>query len=371
VAHPYRKDDNEVPRNAEVYEGDPALGPAGSIVSNLADMTQYLEMYLDNGKHDGKQIISAGDIKQMISPQMIMRSSDLDPEIGYAHYGMGLFVTSYRGHKFVHHGGNLDGFSLLLSFLPDDHIGSVILLNMDASSLREVLAYSINDRLLGLPLVDWNKRQLDRYFAFKKADDDAREKNYIPRVTNTKFSHPIEDYVGDYAHPAYGTITIEQAGNGKDLKVAFHGMKSTAEHWHYETWRVPHNPMDLMQEAEVMFNTDWNGDVATLSCAMEPNVKDIVFVRQPEKRMRERGFLELLTGTYAVGDYKVLIALRPDDVLTMTLPNQKMYELEPIRGYMFGLKNDGKNIAFKLDGGKVMEYSFNSAGSSSVFKKSE
>ena len=118
VAHPYQKDDNEVAHEAPIYEGDRALGPAGSIVSNLADMTQYLLMYMNKGKHGDKQIISFGDIRQMISPQMIIRSSDLDPEIGYAHYGMGLFVTTYRGHKYVQHGGNLDGYSLLLTFLP-------------------------------------------------------------------------------------------------------------------------------------------------------------------------------------------------------------------------------------------------------------
>ncbi|MGA9474505.1 MAG: serine hydrolase domain-containing protein, partial [Terriglobales bacterium] len=122
VAHPYRKDDNEVAHEAPIYPGDPALGPAGAIVSNLSDMTQYLLMYLNHGKHGDQQIISQADIRQMTTPQMVIRSSDVDPEIGYANYGMGLFVTTYRGHKYVQHGGNLDGFSLLISFLPDDNI---------------------------------------------------------------------------------------------------------------------------------------------------------------------------------------------------------------------------------------------------------
>src|SRR6185369_7000932 len=198
VAHPYRKDDKEEIHEAPIYEGDRALGPAGTIVSNLADLTQYLLMYVNHGKHGNQQIISVGDIRQMVSPQMIIHGADLDPEIGYQNYGMGLFVTTYRGHKYVQHGGNLDGFSLLISFLPEDNIGSVILLNMDGSSLREVLAQNIADRLLGLPQVDWNKRELDRYLAFKEADEEARTKNYVPRVENTHFSHAIDDYVGDY-----------------------------------------------------------------------------------------------------------------------------------------------------------------------------
>jgi Beta-lactamase len=155
--------DDYVQRTIPIYPGDPALGPAGNIVSNLSDMTQYLLMYMNQGKHDGNQVISVGDIRQMISPQMVIHGADLDPELGYENYGMGLFVTTYRGHKFVNHGGNLDGFSLLISFLPDDNIGSVILLNMDGSSLREVLSQNINDRLLGLDQIDWSKRELDRY----------------------------------------------------------------------------------------------------------------------------------------------------------------------------------------------------------------
>jgi hypothetical protein len=331
-------------------------------------------MYMNQGKKGDRQIISVGDIRQMISPQMIIRSSDLDPEIGYAHYGMGLFVTTYRGHKYVQHGGNLDGFSLLLSFLPDDHIGSVILLNMEGSNLREVLAYNINERLLGLDQVDWNKRLHDRYRAFKKAEDDARDKNYVPRRENTQFSHPIDEYVGEYSHPAYGTVEIERvAKNEKELKVTYHTMTSTAQHWHYDVWRVPHNPLDLLQETEFMFNTNWEGNVASLSCALEPNAKDIVFTRMPERRMHEASFLQPLTGTYQIADFKMLITLRPDNVLTITLPNQKVYELEPVRGYTFSFKGEnGWTVDFKHDdNGGVTEFSLNQAGSSSIYRKTQ
>ena len=349
VAHPYRKDDNEVAHEAPIYPGDPALGPAGAIVSNLSDMTQYLLMYLNHGKHGDQQIVSPADIRQMTTPQMVIRSSDVDPEIGYAHYGMGLFVTTYRGHKYVNHGGNLDGFSLLISFLPDDNIGSVILLNMEGSSLREALSYNINDRMLGLDQIDWSKREIDRYFAFKKAADEAREKNYVPRREHTQFSHPIDEYAGEYSNPAYGIVAIDRAGE-HDLKVTFHTMQSTAEHWHYDVWRVPHNPLDLLQETEVMFNTDWEGNIASLSCSLEPNVRDIVFTRLPDRRMRERSFLDPIAGVYQVADFKYVIRVRPDNVLSVTLPSGKVWDLEPLRGNTFAVKGEnGLTLDFKRD----------------------
>ncbi len=372
VAHPYRKDDNEVAHEAPIYPGDPALGPAGAIVSNLSDMTQYLLMYLNHGKHGDQQIISQADIRQMTTPQMVIRSSDVDPEIGYANYGMGLFVTTYRGHKYVQHGGNLDGFSLLISFLPDDNIGSVILLNMEASSLREVLSYNINDRMLGLDQVDWSKRELDRYLAFKKASDEARDKNYVPRREHTQFSHPIEEYVGEYSNPAYGIVAVDRSGE-RDLKITFHTMQSTAEHWHYDVWRVPHNPLDLLQETEVMFNTDWEGNIASLSSSFEPSVRDIVFTRMPDRRMRERSFLDPIAGVYQVADFKYVITVRPDNVLSVTLPSGKVWELKPLRGNTFAVNGENElTLDFKRDAsGKVTEFSLNQAGSSEIYKKTQ
>jgi len=373
VAHPYRKDDNEVAHEAPIYPGDPALGPAGAIVSNLSDMTEYLLMYLNHGKHGDQQVISQADIRQMTTPQMVIHSSGVDPEIGYANYGMGLFVTTYRGHKYVNHGGNLDGFSLLISFLPDDNIGSVILLNMEGSGLREVLAYNINDRMLGLDQVDWNKRDLNRYFAFKKAADDARAKEYVPRRANTQFSHPIDEYVGEYSNPAYGVVAIEHASKENGLNITYHTMKSTAEHWHYDVWRVPHDPLDLLQETEFMFNTDWEGNVASLSCALEPNVKDIVFTRLPDRRMHERSFLEPIAGVYQVADFKYVITVRPDNVLSVTLPSGKVWVLEPVRGNTFAVKGEnGRTLDFKRNaGGGVTEFSLDQAGSSEIYKKTQ
>ncbi len=373
VAHPYQKDDTEGVHEAPIYPGDAALGPAGAIVSNLSDMTQYLLMYLNRGKHGDRQVISEADIKQMTSPQMIIHGTDLDPELGYQHYGMGLFVTTYRGHKYVEHGGNLDGYSLLITFLPDDHIGTVILLNMDESSLREVLAYNIADRLLGLDQVDWNKRELDRYLAVKKAEAEAREKNYVPRRPNTQFSHPIDEYVGEYANPAYGTMTITRAGNERDLRIGYHTMESAAQHWHYDVWRVPHDPLDLLQETEIMFNTDWQGNITSLSSPMEPGVKDIVFTKMPERRMRERSFLEPLTGVYQVADFKLVVTLRHDNTLTVVLPDQRVWVLEPVRGNTFAVKGEN-NLAldFKRDAaGQVIEVAINQGGSSAVYKKTQ
>src|SRR5205807_4421051 len=108
------------------------VGPAGSINSNVEDMAQYLLMYLNKGKHGETQVLSESNVTQMTTPQMVSPSSLRYPEIGHASYGMGLGINSYRGHKMVSHGGAIDGFTALLSFLPQDNVGVVVLTNLES-----------------------------------------------------------------------------------------------------------------------------------------------------------------------------------------------------------------------------------------------
>jgi CubicO group peptidase (beta-lactamase class C family) len=62
-------------------------------------------------------------------------------QVRYVQYGMS-FITTYRGHKLVHHGGDIDGFSAFVSFMPQDDIGRVILTNLGGTPLPSVLSYN-------------------------------------------------------------------------------------------------------------------------------------------------------------------------------------------------------------------------------------
>src|SRR5262249_50919899 len=111
-ALPYRKVKDEVKEIP--FRVIDQIGPAGSINSSLEDMTNYLKMHLNKGKLGAAQILSENNITQMQTPQMVQPGPIRWTELGHSAYGMGWFVTSYRGHKMVHHGGNIDGFSAMV-----------------------------------------------------------------------------------------------------------------------------------------------------------------------------------------------------------------------------------------------------------------
>src|SRR5258706_2034126 len=106
-----------------------SIGPAGSINSNVEDMAKYVMMHLAKGKG----VLSARNASQMQTPQMAIAGPGQDTELGPQSYGMGFFLTSYRGHYLVHHGGNNNRFSALVRFLPQDNNGMGILDHQNGS----------------------------------------------------------------------------------------------------------------------------------------------------------------------------------------------------------------------------------------------
>jgi hypothetical protein len=58
----------------------------------------------------------------------------------------------------IHHGGNVEGHSLIIGFVPEEQLGIVALTNVALLPLRDVLRYESIDRALDLPDRDWNTR---------------------------------------------------------------------------------------------------------------------------------------------------------------------------------------------------------------------
>jgi CubicO group peptidase (beta-lactamase class C family) len=137
-----------------------------------------------------------------------------------------------RGHKLVQHGGNIDGFSLLLSFLPQDDMGVAVLTNLNGTPYPSIVTYQVYDRLLGLPPVDWSARFLERDQKARAAEADAKAKGYTPRKAGTHPSHDLADYVGDCEHPGYRLVKIGRSGD--DLTLTYHKANSTLKHFHYD-----------------------------------------------------------------------------------------------------------------------------------------
>ena len=353
-ALPYQLDEKEEVKEIE-FRGIDAMGPAGSINASIEDMIPYLLLHLNGGKHGETQALAERDVKQMQSPQMVGLDLLPFPEIGHAHYGLGLGVGSYRGHKTVAHGGGIDGFTALLTFLPQDRIGMILLTNMSGTALTGALAYSLYDRLLGLEPIPWSARFKEMQEKGKAAEEAAKAHGLTPQKPDTRPAHPLEEYAGEYEHPAYGTVKVETEGDA--LKVSHHGFTSPLKHFHYEVFETPPDKLNRLEKIKFQFHTDLDGEVSSVSIPFEPNVKAIVFTRIADRSMRERAFLESFAGEYEIGGITITFTLQGDDTLLMIAPGQPPRELTPIRGSKFDVEGlTGFSVEFQKDAAGVALY---------------
>lgn len=342
-----------------------AAGPAGAINSSVDEMARYARMMLAGGMFEGKRVLQESDVQAMMQPQMPIGKDLFSDVFGFRNYGMGLFVQTYRGIEIAHHGGNIDGVSALIVFVPSKKIGVVVLANRSGTRLRDALPFEIIDRLLGLEsagLLARHRQLEEKGFA---GEDAAKAAGTTDRKLNTKPARPLSEYAAEYLHPGYGPMKVRLE---KDrLMLSYNKFTTPLEHWHYEVFQSPADRQNPLELTRVQFNSDFNGEVASLSVPLEPNVEPIVFSRQPPAEMHDPKFLEPLAGDYDNGGVPVTIAVREDNVLQyIVLGNAR--ELVPVRGTYFQIKGlTGVAVEFMKDpAGKYDRMAIYSPGSENV-----
>lgn len=344
-SHPYKEiqdEIKEIPFNGAMA----AIGPAGSMVSNVAEMSHWLLMHLNQGKYKEVQIISEAQVQQMHTPQMVIPEMSQYPEMPYESYAMGWSVQPYRGYPMISHGGDIDGFRAQVSLFPTEHIGIVVLSNLGQLNIPGILTYSAFERLTGLDETPWNERFKKEHRSFKEATSKGEQQSKAKQRMGNGPSHTLADYTGEFEHPGYGMLSVTLKENA--LQGVFNDIVFPIRPYHYDIFEFV---IERIEEVmKVSFLTNIKGDVDTLIVPFEPTGNEIVFKRVPSKEMRDRAFLEQFVGIYEMMEMQIVVTLKGEHTLSSTFPGQPDAELEPYTGTEFLFKGrSGMSLEFQRD----------------------
>src|SRR5438067_8004892 len=200
------------------YEEQQGVAPAGAIISNIEDMLHWLIALMNNGQYHGKQVLPSKALAATLEPAIALpNAAGLTRgwwEVLKQAYGMGRWTASYRGILIAFYGGFLTGFISQCSFMPNEIIGVIVfVIGNHIAPLYNPISYNVYERLLGMDQTPWTDRLLKIRLAGKAAATQARTKAGFGRIPDTRPSHALGDYVGEYDHPAYGTLKITMKGN--------------------------------------------------------------------------------------------------------------------------------------------------------------
>ncbi len=346
VAIPWRNIDN--------------IAPAGSINSNVAEMAAWVRLQLNDGEFGGQRLLSSGAIKETQKSHTVVPYEVpwtlLFPEAHFLNYGLGWFLSDYRGRKVVEHGGNIDGMSAMVALIPEEKLGLVVLTNLGGSELRTALKLRIFDAFLGGEAKDWSAIHLKTMKSFEAQGKAAEKKLNDERIKDTKPSLPLDKYAGTYQDEMYGDVKVEQDESGKLVVRYGRAFTGDLEHWHYDTFQATWRDRTLGKSL-LTFTLNAQGKVESVKIQ---NLTE--FKRAPDKAPAAAGVtlgeadLKKFTGRYELKSPPLEMSVElVGGKLKAVIPGQPVASLTPVSADRFTVEGAPAPafVQFKLVEGKV------------------
>lgn len=338
------------------------MAPAGSINSSVKEMTNWLKLWINNGKYNREQILPETYVQEAISSQAVVSNKlpkKENPDMFMLNYGYAWFISAYKGHYKVEHGGNIDGFSASVALYPTVSLGVVVLANQDGSAVPFLVSNTVADRLLNVKRNDWAKYYLKQ----KKKQEEAtaaEKQSKTQQVKNTTPSHALTSYKGNYVHPGYGKFNISLKKDS--LFANYKRIKFYLKHLHYnvfEAFEVSKYGIDTTDPYwKFNFTTNNAGEIATVKMNIELELDTpIEFKRVPKIIELELSELKIYEGEYDLAGTNIKVYTKEDKGLYLFISGQPEYQLMASEKNSFIIKDlEGYKVQFtNADNGNISE----------------
>lgn len=254
------------------------IAPAAGMYSSAADLGRFLQLMLGRGRFDGTQLVPEGAVVETLTPQMAVRS--LGPrELPITAYGLGWFLSVYRGHLFAWHTGSIDGYYAFIGLLPYDDLGVVVLTNRLDHQAPEVVSRWVFDRFLGLSEINWHAALTAQDRRLREVQHDAEVRLESFARPDEPPSRPLGDYVGVYRHPAYGRLEVTLDDDG--LAGTFHGIAGRLHHSRGDLFLFELPRTVIAPSFMIGFAVDETGQVTAAWSPLQRDLEPVVFAREP------------------------------------------------------------------------------------------
>lgn len=208
-----------------------AQAPAGGASSTLNDLVRWMRLQLNEGKFDGRQLVSAAALAEAHTPQIV---TGFTPDQGrVVSYGLGWNVSVERGGKvFWKHSGAFSlGMRTEVAMLPAEELAIVVLSNAAPSGVPEGLIESFYDLVLDGKLQrDWVEFA-NRMFDEEIKKELGQERDYSRPPAQPTPALNLSAYSGKYANDFFGTIELVEKQGALILRLGPKPLEFALRHW--------------------------------------------------------------------------------------------------------------------------------------------
>jgi hypothetical protein len=318
------------------------IAPAGGICMNIHDLTKWTQCLLQNSG----EIIRSDTLEELCSPQIITSFTEnkilsLNNNIQMEAYGLGFFIITYKGKKIIFHPGNIDGFSSLIAFLPEEDLGVSVITNKDQTFAPFFIALAIIEKQLGMKELNGLEIYIDLRKKIKKGILEGLENAHYNRQEDSLPTHPLWDYTGIYSHPGYGDCEVSLTGNA--LKAAYNEMLLPLEHWHYGVFSATSDSSVVhCNGIKFNFQSGFKGEIDNLDVLFVPEDGPIHFKKQANKKYVDTAYLDRFVGEYIYNYVLSISVKRKGSRLIGKTTGMPTYQLTPVRNATFSIDSQAQ-----------------------------
>ena len=179
------------------------FAPAGGINSNIDDMSEWLLFIINDAASLGGQLISADNFNTLFKSRVFINTATGNKRNFYC---LGWKSMEYSPENILWHAGTTDGSGAYVSFMKDNKIGMVVLMNLPNGRMAEALAKKFYDAYLQNPEINWSALKLEEANkAHKKRTPKARPEIIVPPLD-------LKKYAGIYNNVLYGDAEVKLEG---------------------------------------------------------------------------------------------------------------------------------------------------------------
>src|SRR5438270_4172395 len=281
---------------------------AGNLYTTAEDLGRFISFLFAEGRAGGQQLLRSDTLNEMFTPQL---TSDTNG------FGLGFSIGHFRGRKTVNHMGAVYGFTSILTAIPSEKIGVVVLCNDDVA-LGPVRR--LNATALGLML-------------------SAKTGETVTTAPSSSMaSDRLRDFAGGYESQSYwAQIDMKGPGIIADISGQKLALTPTGALKFEANGRVAYN-------APFVFERDTNGKIIGFT-AFEQKFHRI----DPASVPAAPESWKPLLGAYGPAFIPLIISVKFGHLYAMT-ENEFDYRLTPLNGSVFQMPPgmyEGEQIVFQ------------------------
>lgn len=284
VAIPHTTESDKL-RTTPLFE-NPLTGAAGGIFSNARDMSKWMLVHLNKGKYGNdleKQLFTEKSQREMWKIHTVMdknwiHSAFSNPRYGshFNGYGLGWFLSDVKGNLSVSHSGGLPGMISVVTMIPDQKLGIVILTNTEpgGGAVYSAVSQTMLDRYLGLSDFDWIENYSKIIKAQQNNQDTVTQKVWetVAAAKNTPVK--TENFVGVYEDKWFGKVEIFLKGGQLWFKsLRSPKLNGAMQFYKANTFAIKWEYQDMNADAFAMFALDEEGKAQSIKMkGISPNI---------------------------------------------------------------------------------------------------